>query len=343
MEAQLIRILLYIAIVISIYLLYLLLCRRNSYFQLQMTTAPKQEGFVATNYTLSPINESFADMPYREYVVKSAFNAAYGTDGRISVANVKKILTDECARFLDFEVFEKHDKAVIGYSETYDNTIDSANTEPFLKIMNGVAENAFASTNGKDPLFLHFRVKTESQAVLQEMAETLTTLFRTKAYADDLKKNTPLRKLMGKVVLIMDVSPQYASNYNSVVCAKNAKVCINEVIHVNSNSGDLLSTVDTLLVQGKTNPPRVTKDRRTTVQHWHMTKPDLSASFTGSNTTGFFKLMHDYGVQISLHHFYKLDDGLKKYKEFFAKHNSAFVPMSAAIAYVSRNGGSESD
>ena len=52
-------------------------------------------------------------------------------------------------------------------------------------------------------------------------------------------------------------------------------------------------------------------------------------------------MIHNHGIQVSMHQFYINDDGLQKYKQFFEKQNAAFVPLSSAMAYISTYGGPE--
>jgi hypothetical protein len=316
-----------------------LLQKRNQYYQYIQS----QEGFTDnTNSSLLPIHDKFAEMPIQEYVIKASFNSAYGSDHKISASNLKNIMEKEQSRFLDFEVYEQDQKPVIGYSSSNDNIIDSENTEPFNKIMEVVAMNAFATANGNDPLFLHFRIKSENQVLLSDIAATLENTFREKVYEENLTGKTKLSKLIGKVVFIIDVSPQYAANYNSIVCNKTDAKCLNlrDVVHINSNSSTLLSTIDNKVVTQQTDAPKITDNRRTTVTNWQMTTPDLN-NYTNSNMDFFFKLVNDYGIQIVMHQFYINDKALEKYKTFFDSLKTSFVPLSAALSYIQTNGGSE--
>jgi|LauGreSuBDMM15SN_2_FD.fasta_scaffold00037_14 hypothetical protein len=336
-------ILLFFIILLSLYLLYRLFQKRSQYFQY----IQQQEGFVSENSTtiissLLPVNETFAELPIQEYVIKASFNSAYGSDHKISASNLKNVIENEKSRFLDFEVYEQDQKPVIGYSSSHDNIIDSENTEPFHKIMEVIAMNAFATNNGNDPLFLHFRIKSENQVLLSDIATTLENTFREKVYSENVTGKTKLSKLIGKVVFIIDVSPQYSANYNSIVCNKTDAKCLNlrDVVHMNSNSSTLLSTIDSKVVTQQNDPPKITDGRRTTVTNWQMATPDLH-NYTNSNTDFFFKLVNDYGIQIVMHQFYIHDKALERYKTFFESLKSAYVPLSAALSYIQTNGGSD--
>lgn len=339
MDTHIIKVILFIGIAFSFYLIFLLLQRRNSYFQLKLFDHPK-EGFMVKN-SLMPINSTFASMQIKQYVIKSAFNCAYdGTE--IKKENVKNILHNEGVRFLDFEVFEVEGKAVIGYSDSFDNIIDSNNIS-FEEIIDTVAENAFSAKNGNDPLFLHFRINTKNQPLLSDMASVLNNTFKDKIYSSrQVKKNTKLSTLMTKVVFIIDVSPNYSAGYRSILCGRNDKKCINlkDVMHIDSNSEQLQSTSEDKIINQKEYTLNAMSGRESNVKDWQMTTPDLN-NYTGTNTKFFFRLVKDYGIQIVMHQFYRGGDALNKYKQLFEKQLSAFVPLTSALSYIESQGGTE--
>jgi len=339
MDPFLLKVILIIGICLSIYILFQLLQKRNSYFHIQWQKKAAKESFMNKN-TMVPINSTYASMPLKQYVIKASFNSAYGADDQISKDNLKKIIEDEGVRFLDFGIYEQNQKPVVGYSNSYDNTVASSNTMEFSAVMEAVAEIAFQTKNARDPLFLHLRIKSESQPILSSVAETLETTFREKVYKSDVSEKTSLKKLMNKVVFIVDTTPNYASGYETIICGKQDKNCVNlkDVSHINSN--DMLSMhEDKALLQTATSPGAV-KRRRVKISDMRMTTPNLN-NYSGSNTDSFFRLIHDYGIQVSMHQFYINDDGLRKYKQFFDKQSSAFVPLSAALSYIATNGGPE--
>lgn len=324
MDTFMIKIILLVAICICFYLIYLLLCRRNSFLELNSFNA-KKEGFLVTN-SINPVKDTYADMPINEYVIKSSYNSAYGTDGNISVANVKKNLTKENARVLDFHIFLEDDKVVVGYSSNNDGTIDSNNVEPFAKIMNGVVSNGFSCTNGSDPLFIHLRIGNSIQKPkLDDIAKTLKNTFQNKLFHKKLNKTIKLKELRNKVAIITSID--YSTKSPD----------LHKVTHVVSGSNTLNSTTDSTKTSSACTFTPGSNERKTGIDVWQMTTPDVIG---GINTSQFYKLMKTCGVQICFHMFY-VSTNLEKYTTFFESHGSAFVPLSSAISYVDNNGGIE--
>ena len=344
MNPLLLKLILLVSVLICIYVLFQLLQKRNSFLHLQWEK--QKEGFGMVKNNIVPVNETYASMRLDQYVMKAAFNSAYGNDGQISKENLKRIIEDEGVRVLDFAVYEQNKKPVVGFSNSYDNTIASNNTMPFNAIINTVAETAFQTQNARDPLFIHLRIKSESQPLLSSIAETLENTFREKRYSKLVTKKTKLKTLMNKVVFIMDTTPNYVPRYETILCHKNNKGCVDLRDIININSTDFLSMNEDKVISQTQSPPtartgkKIKNRRKMKVNDMRMTTPNLY-NYDGSNTDSFFKLVHDYGVQVCMHQFYINDDGLRKYKQFFQKQRSAFVPLSAAIAYVANNGGPE--
>lgn len=349
MSSFMLKLLFAFSICLCIYLLYLLLQRRNSYFYIQskqqaLEEQQEKEGFLVKN-NLVPMNDTFAEMPLKEYVIKASFNSAYGSDEQISKENLRKIIEDEGVRFLDFGIYEQGNTPVVGFSNSYDNVVGSENTMPFSKVMDAITTYAFACKNGRDPLFLHLRIKSQSPSILSSIASTLQTTFGDKIYENPVSGDTKLNVLTNKVIFVMDNSAHYGSGYETILCGKGDKECINlsDIIHMDTS--ELLSTPEDRAILQQTNPPGASHGRRTEVQRLRMTTPNLS-NYSGVNTSYFFKLVHDYSVQIVFHQFYtdaviSPDENLLKYKAFFQKQSSAFVPFVSALSYINTNGGPE--
>lgn len=329
MDTFMIKIILLIAISICFYLIYLLLCRRNSFLELNSFNA-KKEGFLVTN-SINPVNDKYVDMPINEYVIKASYNSAYGTDGNISVANVKNIIGNESVRFLDFNIFFEDNKAVVGYSSNNDGIIDSNNVELFSKIMNGVASNGFSCTNGSDPLFIHLRIhnnnNNNTENNLKDIAKTLKNTFGNKLFEKRIgnARNVKLKELKNKVAIITSI------DYSTI------SLDLHKVTNVVSGTTTLTSITDSTKASGVATFIPDSNERNTGINVWQMTTPYVIG---GINTPFFYKLMKNYGVQICFHMFY-VSTNLEKYTTFFESHGSAFVPLSSAISYVDNNGGIE--
>ena len=339
MYSLLLKVILVVSIMFCIYLLYILLQKRNSYFHLQWNKKTL-ESFVVTN-SIGPINSEFAKMPLSEYIVKASFNSAYGSDGNISKENLKNVIENERARFLDFDVYESDGKAKVGFSKSYDNSTNSDLVD-FSTLMETVAGSAFATSNGSDPLFIHIRLNTENQQILSDMAGYLKITFDGKLCDFDVTPKTRLEKLINRVVFIINVGPEYSSNYSTILCPLNAKECTNLKDIANM---DLISVSEDKIITQQTDPPTRKlfgrkNRRRSGVKTIKSTMPDLN-NYVDKNTDSFFRIVNDYGVQYAMHQFYLDDDGLAKYKKLFEDQQSAFVTMKSALSYIAQNGGPE--
>ena len=340
MDPFLLKVILFVVIGLCIFILFQLLQKRNSYYHIQWQKNAAKEGFLVKN-SIMAVNDEYAKMRLKQYVIKASFNSAYGSDGEISNENLKKVIDDEGVRFLDFGIYEQNQKPVVGFSNSYNNTIGSNNTMGFGEVMNSVAQTAFQTKNARDPLFIHLRIKSESQPLLSSIAETLETTFREKIYRKEVTKNTRLKHLINKVIFIVDTTPNYASGYETVLCGRQDKSCMNlkDVVHMNSS--DLLSMDEDKAILQKPASIGAIKGRYVkNITDMRITTPNLY-NYENANTNSFFRMIHDYGIQVSMHQFYINDDGLRKYQQFFEKQNAAFVPLSSALSYVATNGGPE--
>ena len=137
--------------------------------------------------------------------------------------------------------------------------------------------------------------------------------------------------MINKVVIITNRS------YDTVCAAPKPCHALVEVSHASSGTNGLTSTIDTTKANGVSTFTPGSNERKTGINVWQMTTPDVVG---GINTSQFYKLMKNHGVQISFHMFYS-SPNLEKYTTVFESHGSAFVPLSSALTYVDNNGGIE--
>lgn len=162
------------------------------------------------------IKETFnthGDMPLREFTIKSSYNSAI-KDSIASTDNIRAVLEKGC-RLVDFEIYTRDGIEYVSYSGDPEfKNMDTDGTRLSLgEAFSTVAGNAFTnpSPSPEDPLFIMLRIKNNSADTYSRIAKMLDASFRTRLYNAEVNRGTKIQKLMGKVVIIMDVqsSPQY--------------------------------------------------------------------------------------------------------------------------------------
>lgn len=131
-------------------------------------------------------NKDFQDN-LNNYYIKSAYNCC-------AISGFSNTYVDLCAlnnvlksgvRFLDFEIYSVNGKQpVVAVSNMDNNNIkQSLNHLKFDDVMEEINQNAFTGASGcpnpEDPIFLHFRVKSDHKEVYNNMAKIIRSKFDT--------------------------------------------------------------------------------------------------------------------------------------------------------------------
>jgi hypothetical protein len=176
---------------------------------------------------------------FKDYYIKTAYNCCSGGNYRNSYVDlcILKDLLKQGVRGLDFEIYSINNKPVISTS-----TIDSYyvketfNYINFVDAMNVIRDYAFStanSPNSSDPIIIHLRIKSTNQDMYKNFAkllESYNSILLSKDYDSEFYGknfgNVELKKLMGKVVIIVD-----RSNTSFLECPEFYKF-----INITSNS-----------------------------------------------------------------------------------------------------------
>ena len=161
--------------------------------------------------------------PLREYYIKTSYNscsAGQFQNDWVSLCALENVIQQGC-RVLDFEVYQVDGKAVVAtsnsikYTEkgTYNSlSIDSVMKTVADKAVNNTMDGGNACPNPSDPLFLHFRIKTNHIEVYKQIADAIRNhlgyklLSNQYSYEND-GKNLGLEiltSLIGKVIIMVD-------------------------------------------------------------------------------------------------------------------------------------------
>ena len=156
-----------------------------------------------------------------DYWILSSYNSCCGGENQDDYVDLKPLITTmkAGARFLDFEIYSKDGLPVIAASPELLNTTNNGwkgtfNHLEFNKVMKTI-RNLNRGVD-KGPLFLNFRIKTNSDNIYSHMADSINNMFKdklldytfTKAgenakYPNKLLR-TKLNKLNDKVIIFCD-------------------------------------------------------------------------------------------------------------------------------------------
>jgi hypothetical protein len=156
---------------------------------------------------------------FKDYYIKTAYNCCSGGNYKNDYVDlcVMKDLLKQGVRGLDFEIFSIDDQPVVATSTSDSYYVkETFNYINFVDVMNVIRDYAFATStapNSLDPIIIHLRIKSTNQQMYQNFAKLLEnydSILLSKDYDSEYYgKNfgdVELKKLMGKVVIIVDRS-----------------------------------------------------------------------------------------------------------------------------------------
>jgi hypothetical protein len=279
-------------------------------------------------HTISISNDDYSHN-FRDYYIKTAYNCC-------SAGTVKNDFVNICAlkncikqgvRCLDFEIYSVNNVPVISVSSQ--NTFDmkeTYNSVPFATAMNILANYAFSSStcpNPGDPLVIHLRIMSNNKPIYDKMANILydslsRRLLGKKFSYENNGKNfgtTPLKTLMGKVIVIVDKSNPLFSD-----------TLLDEYVNIASTSVFMRAL--------RFHDVKYTPDMQELIEynkkHMSIVLPDLSTNINNPPAT----LSLNYGCQMVALSFQSFDASLEFYNEMFETAASAFVLKPAQLRYI---------
>ena len=280
---------------------------------------------------LSSINTS--DPKYDDYMlnfyVASSYNSCCAGDFQDSYVTKQSLeeIIFHGARVLDFEIYSINGTAAVAASPFPGPNIKGTyNSIPIEEVLSTISNLAFSSgkcPNAGDPLFLHFRIKSNRQDVYTPLAKSIINNFAGKLLdarwsfegrgtanghvTENLVKQ-PLSSLVGKVIIL---AHQDNDNY------KDESNPFYELVNLGSNTAYFHQMRNTD-VQYAPNQKRLISY---TTSRLTLTMPDWSEI----NTNLPFALHKYYGCQMICLNYQNLDKNMKYYLEFFNSAGSAFV------------------
>jgi len=156
---------------------------------------------------------------FKDYYIKTAYNCCSGGNYKNDYVDlcVLKDLLKQGVRGLDFEIFSIDDQPVIATSTSDSYYVkETFNYINFVNAMNVIRDYAFSTStapNSSDPIIIHLRIKSTNQSMYKNFAkilESYDSILLSKDYDSEFYGqnfgDVELRKLMGKVVIIVDRS-----------------------------------------------------------------------------------------------------------------------------------------
>ena len=279
----------------------------------------------------------YAGKNLRDFYIKTAYNCCASGQFKsdfVSMCALQNAIK-QGARCLDFEVFCIDNIPCVGVSSIdmigVKQSYNSLPVSQVLKELNNIAfsETAGICPNPRDPLLLHFRIKTNNVNILNIMAseiaenlgdKLLPIEFMRECNGTNMTKR-PIRDFIGRVVIMVEKSN--SSNtmpilYQSKNMWELTNVTTNSVFIHSKRFMDIKNSND---LETVTN---FNKENITLVM------PDLSVS----NANYVSTVPQAVGCQLMAMNFQNVDQNLLTYNELFEKRESAFVPKPNELIHV---------
>jgi len=279
----------------------------------------------------------YAGKTLRDFYIKTAYNCCASGQFKsdyVSLCALQNVIK-QGVRCLDFEIFCVDNTPVVGVSSIdIIGVKQSYNSIPVSQVLKELNNIAFSETSGicpnpKDPLLLHFRVKTNNENILNmlasEIAENLGDKllqieYMREANGTNITKR-PIKDFIGKVVIMVE---------------KNSKSNVMPLLYQSKNMWELTNvTTNSVFIHEKRYMDIKNSNDLETVtnfnkQNMTLVLPELSVS----NANYISTIPQALGCQLMAMNFQNVDQNLLTYNELFEKKESAFVPKPNELIYI---------
>ena len=266
---------------------------------------------------------------FKDYYIKTAYNCCSGGNYRNNYVDlcVLKDLLKQGVRGLDFEIYSINNKPVISTSTSDSYYVkETFNYINFMDAMNVIRDYAFSTSNSPnslDPIIIHLRIKSTNQNMYKNFAkllESYNSILLSKDYDSEFYGknfgNVELKKLMGKVVIIVD-----RSNTSFIECPEFYKF-----INITSNSVFMraLHYYDI----------KYTPDMNELID-FNKQNMTIGMADKGSNPDNPSSLvMREMGCQLLGMRYQQIDTNIEENDIFFNENGYAFVLKPEKLRYI---------
>ena len=285
--------------------------------------------------TITDDDPTLNDKIFNYYVASSYNSCCAGEfqDSYVTVDALKEVIRAG-ARVLDFEIYSVDGKCVVAAS-AFDNehlkgTYNSLPIETVMKVVN---DNAFTNApNKNDPLFLHFRIKSDREDVYEPLTNSIKTHFgpklmeamwgyegRSGSNIDESRNLAfePLMYIRNKVIIMASQkNNNFKKESNPFYELVNFGSDSLYFTSLRNHSVQYTSSVDEM--RG------LNKDRLT------LTMPDWSEV----NTNPPAMLHQSLGCQMVCMNYQNMDKNMRYYLDFFNENGYAFVLKPPELRYI---------
>ena len=308
-------------------------------------TGCKNEKDCETGMHTNRLNELLPKL--RDFYVMSSYNTCCGGNTKKDFVSMNPLVEviSQGVRFLDFEVYSHDGKPIIAAGpEAYPDgrycIKGTYNHLNFDQVMNKINNAAFTiPSNKNDPLFLNFRIKTNSKGVYDNMYESINNYFGgggriNRLVSENLRydggkiasaqdysiSNVPLYQLKGKVIIsVKDVNHGYiGKKFSELISISDKNKAGTGMPYINSYKN--------LQVKDAYDPNELITENK---QYLGITYPD----FTNTTSNSSAALHHKLGFQFVTMNFHIIDEHLKYYINLFNDGGSAFILKPEKLRY----------
>lgn len=279
----------------------------------------------------------YAGKNLRDFYIKTAYNCCASGQFKsdyVSMCALQNAIK-QGARCLDFEVFCIDNIPCVGVSSIdLIGVKQSYNSLPVSQVLRELNNIAFSETAGicpnpRDPLLLHFRIKTNNVNILNIMAseiaenlgdKLLPIEFMRECNGTNMTKR-PIRDFIGRVVIMVEKS----NSSNTMPILYQSKNMW-ELTNVTTNSV-FIHSKRFMDIKNSNDLETVTNFNKENIT---LVLPDLSVS----NANYVSTVPQAVGCQLMAMNFQNVDQNLLTYNELFEKRESAFVPKPNELIHV---------
>jgi hypothetical protein len=266
---------------------------------------------------------------FKDYYIKTAYNCCSGGNYKNDYVDtcILKYLLKQGVRGLDFEIFSIDDKPVVSTSTSDSYYVkETFNYVNFVDVMNIIRDYAFATStapNSLDPIVIHLRIKSTNQEMYKNFAKLLEnydSILLGKEYDSEFYGhnfgNVELKKLMGKVIIIVD-----RSNTSFLECPEFYKF-----INMTSNSVFMRA----LHYYDIKYTPDLTELIDFNKQNMTIGMPDKGANPENPSSI----VMRETGCQLLGMRYQTIDTNIEENDIFFDENGYAFVLKPEPLRYI---------
>ena len=279
----------------------------------------------------------YAGKNLRDFYIKTAYNCCASGQFKsdfVSMCALQNAIK-QGVRCLDFEIFCIDNIPSVGVSSIdMIGVKQSYNSLPVSQVLRELNNIAFSETAGicpnpKDPLLLHFRIKTNNVNILNilasEIAENLGDKllpieFMREGNGTNITKR-PIKDFIGRVVIMVEKS----NSSNTMPILYQSKNMW-ELTNVTTNSV-FIHSKRYMDVKNSNDLETITNFNKENIT---IVMPDLSVS----NANYVSTVPQAVGCQLMAMNFQNVDQNLLTYNELFEKAESAFVPKPNELIHV---------